>query len=549
MPPLALLLPVALPLVAGGVAVAAGRINDAAGRAAAAIGAWSAAAAILALWLPVRSTLDLSVGTLGFGVALTMRLDAVAVVFGLVILIPVASLLTLQACSWQESAVASIGVAAALLATQAGDVVLTAFAGCTAATLAVIGLGIEDLGAPRPVWAILLAAWLGLAWAGVQLQVTGGTAGYAVVPVSALTWPVFVLIAFAAVAGSGLYPWRGWASRIWSRPTLRAAAVAVATLQPLGLYLLFRAYEMGNGRYPQPVLNIALGAWGVLVALGAASRAQAASTRRQYMSEVLPGIGGFALLFAAVGSSLGLVAALIVLAAAALLVVSLPLLADTSGPPSLLVVAGGAGMPAGLAFGGLVLGLDAAFEAGGAFGLIGLAGVAAWLLAAAAAARSVRLPSGSDYVSSGARPGVAALLAAIALAAGPALGLVFAAGAAAAADVVDATGPAPGTISIVTVSTVLPAVTLLGPLLVFGAAALLIARPMPQLPRLETHQSLFSTDVPPALTRAWALLRSAAVPSQYRSLVNPRALEAAAAGGTPLLWLASLLALCIAVTR
>src|SRR5207302_2882656 len=212
--------------------------------------------------------------------------------------------------------------------------------------------------------------------------------------------------------------------------------------------LLFRAYEMGNGRYPQQWLNVALATWGALVAFGAAARAQSAGTRRDYMAEVLPGLAGFALLFVAVGSPLGLVAALIVVAAAAVLLVSLPLLADAAGPPSLLVVAAGAGMPAGLAFGGLLLGFDAAFEAGGAFGLIGLAGVATWLLSAAAAARSVRLPSGST--SAVAHPRIAAVLAAIALAAGPALGLVFVVGAAAAGDVVETGGPTPGTISIVT---------------------------------------------------------------------------------------------------
>src|SRR5438270_12750930 len=174
MPPLTLLLPVAIPLVAGGVAVIAGRLSDGAGRAAAAAGAWAAAASIIALWVPLRSTLDLSLGGLGFA-ALALRLDAVAVVFALVILIPVAALLTLQACSWQESAVASLGLAAAILAAEAGGVVLTAFADCSAATLAVTALNIEDLDAARPAWAVLLAAWLALAWAGVQLQVTGGT--------------------------------------------------------------------------------------------------------------------------------------------------------------------------------------------------------------------------------------------------------------------------------------------------------------------------------------------------------------------------------------
>jgi hypothetical protein len=44
-------------------------------------------------------------------------------------------------------------------------------------------------------------------------------------------------------------------------------------------------------------------------------------------------------------------------------------------------------------------------------------------------------------------------------------------------------------------------------------------------------------------------LAAAAVPEQYRSIVNPRALEAAVAAGRPLFWLASLAALGFAVTR
>jgi hypothetical protein len=51
------------------------------------------------------------------------------------------------------------------------------------------------------------------------------------------------------------------------------------------------------------------------------------------------------------------------------------------------------------------------------------------------------------------------------------------------------------------------------------------------------------------MARIWDEIRAAAVPEQYRSIVNPRALEAAAAGGRPLLWLSALVALAYAVTR
>jgi len=547
MPPIALALPVALPVAAGALAVVANRLGSGACRAIAAAGVWAGAAAIVGLWAPLRSTLELSLGTLGFGVALGLRLDAVAVVFGLALLIPIAILLTVQPRTWQESAVIALAAGSALLATEASDVVLTAVAGCTAATLVVIALGIEDLDAPRPLWAILIAAWLALAWAGVQLQVTSGTAGYAVVPVSALTAPVFVLIAFAAAVGSGLYPWRGWATRVWSRSSLRSAAISIALLQPLGLYLLFRAYEMGNGRYPQTILNVAVALWGVLVAFGAASRAQSAPTRRDYMAEVLPCLAGFAIVFAAVGSTLGLVAALVILVSESLLVTSMPL-ADRPGPSSLLVTAAGTGMPAGLAFGGLLLGLAAAFEAGGALGLIGLAGVATWLLAAAAAARSIRLPSGAQP-GDDARPRLAALLAALALAAGPALGIVFTVGYSAANEVLPSSGPAPGLMSLATASTVIPAVALLGPLLLVGAIALVIARPTPGAARSEVAPPLFHFPAAALAQRTWSAVRSASVPAQYRSLFNAHALEAAVAAARPVLWLTAVLALCIAVTR
>ena len=480
---------------------------------------------------------------------LGLRIDAVDVAFSLAIAVPIALLLTLQHREWRESAVIALAAASALLTVEAADVVLTSVAGCTAATLVVIALGIEELDAPRPLWAIFIAAWLALAWAGVQLQVTGGTAGYAVVPVAALTAPVFILIAFAAIVGSGLYPWRGWASRVWSRNSLRTAAVAVALLQPLGLYLLFRTYEMSNGRYPEAILNVALALWGVLVAFGAAARAQTAPSRRAYMAEVLPCLWGFAILFAAVGSTVGLVAALIVLASASLLVTSLPLVAGRAGAPALLVSAAGVGMPAGLAFGGLLIGLAAAFEAGGPIGLIGLAGVATWLLAAAAAARSIRLPSGAPGQAPDGRPLVAAGLAVVALAAGPALGAVYATGFSIAELVLPFTGATPALATVATVSTVLPAVVLLGPLLVITAVALALARPIDATPRSELAPPLFSLAAARHLERAWASVRSASVPEQYRSMFNARALEGAVAAGRPVLWLTAVLALCIAVTR
>ena len=551
MPPLALLVPVALPVLGSAVAAVLGRTHAALSRLAAATGAWAAAVAVVVLWLPVRSTQELALGQLGFGSPTGLRVDTMTVLFGLVILVPAAILLTLQPRTWQESTVAALGLAAATLAVEAGGVILTALAGCTVATLVVIQLDVEDVRAARPSWAMLLAAWLALAWAGVILQVTSGTAEYSAVPVSAMSVPLWALLAFAAVFGSGLLPWRGWASRLWSRPALRAAGMAMVTLQPLGIYLLVRAYELGDGRYPQIALNVVLAAWGVLVAFGAAARAQAAATRREYMAEVLPGLGGFALMALAVGSVLGLVGALILTLAAAVIAVCLPLLPERGGPPSLLVAAAAAGVPPSLAFGGRLLGLGAAVEAGGAMGLIGLAGVTTWLLAAAAAARSVSLPAGRGRPSVETFPRVAAVLGGLALAAGPALGIVYVAGVGAASDVM-ATQSSPfgnSVISIVTVSSVIPAVALLGPLLVVAAVAIALARPVPPVARSESHPPLFKLYGSAFAAKVMEQVRAAAVPGEYRSLFNPHALEMAAAGGTPLLWLASLAALAFAVTR
>ena len=52
-----------------------------------------------------------------------------------------------------------------------------------------------------------------------------------------------------------------------------------------------------------------------------------------------------------------------------------------------------------------------------------------------------------------------------------------------------------------------------------------------------------------AFGRLRAAARSATLPEQYRSIVNPRALEKAAAGGKPFFWLAAIVALVYAVNR
>jgi hypothetical protein len=560
MPSLALVAPVALPLVAGAVTAALGLAGLKPGRAIVGAGAWGALLALFVLWVPVRSTQELTLGPLGFGAAFDLRLDGVAFAFGLVILVPSAILLTLQPRSWQEGTVAALGVAAAVLAVEAGGVLLTALAGGTAATLAVVQLDIEDIRAPRPPWGALLAAWLALSWAGGILQVVGGTAVFAAVPVSALTVPVFSLLAVAALMASGLFPWRSWPAQLWSRPSLRAAGMAVATLYPLGFYLLIRAYEMGDGGFPRPVLGVALACLGVLVALGVAVRAQAAATRREYLGEVIPGLGGFALMAITLGTPVGLVAGIVMLATIGVLAACLPLLPDRAGPATLLTVAAAAGVPPGLAFGALVIGLAATFEAGDFMGLIGIAGAAVWILCVLAAARAISLPAGRGHPAIETFPRIAMALAALTLIAGPALPLIVSAFAVPAqADVMPALAGAlgGGLVSVATVQTDLPALTLFAPLLLLGAIVYGITggfgrglrrEPAP-LKSVAARPPLFTIPGAAASRRFLDAVRSATVPEQYRSIVNPRTLEKAAAQGGPVLWLAALVALAYAVNR
>jgi hypothetical protein len=549
MPSFALLAPVLLPLVAAGVVTAFGLGGFNLGPLLVGAGAWAAVVALLIIWLPLRATQELNLGPLGYGANLQLRMDAVAFGFGLMVLLPAALVLTLQPRTWQEATVGLLGVASAMAAIEAGGVVLTALAGGTAATLAVVQLDTEDIRAPRPRWSMLLAAWLALSWAGAILQIRGGTASYSALPVSSLTVPVFSLVAIAGLMASGLVPWRSWPAQVWSRPSLRAAGLVVATLYPLGLYLLVRAYDMGGGRYPHAALNAILATLGVVVALGAAARAQSAATRRDFLCEVIPGIGGFALMSMALGTPLGLVAGLITLAAAAAMTACLALLPDRTGPASLVTVAAAVGLPPGIVFGARILGIESTFEAGDFYGLIGIAGAVTWVLWIVAGARAIGLPGGRGRPINESFPRVAMGIAALTLAAGPALAVLQYVFVRAQADVMPGIPGAlgGGFTSVVTVSTVLPVAALFVPLLII--AVLAYAASNMTVVRTQSRPPLFTVPWAGAVERARSVVVAASVPEQYRSIVNPRALEAAAAAGRPLLWLASLAALGFAVAR
>ena len=550
MPSAVVLAPFVLPLVAAGVIAAFGLAGIDIGRAGSALGAWAAAAALLAVWIPVRSTQELVLGPLGYGSSFDIRLDAVAFAFGLMVALPAAVLLTLQKRTWQEAALSSLCVAAAIAALESGGLVLTSIAGGTAATLAVVLLQIENPRAKRPSWAVLLAGWFALAWLGVIFQVRGGTAVYSAVPVSSVTSAVFALLALSALLASGLFPWRAWPAQLWSRPSLAAAGVTLAALYPLGFYLLVRGYELGDGRYPHPAFNIGLGFIGIVAAFGSAARAQAAATRRRFLGEVVPGFGGFALMSFAIGTPLGLVAGLLMLATAAALVACLGLLPDRAGVAPVVAIAAAAGLPPGIAFGSRVLGIEATFEGGDFLGLVGVAGMATWAFWMVASARAIGLPAGTARHEEERSPVVAMSIAVLTIAAGPALAAIQSGFAnPVAAEVMQSTAASLGTrlSAVVTTSSVLPVLSLFLPLLV--VAVLAYAWIGSGEIHTQARPALLTLPASKLVARSREAILSARVPEQYRSLVNLRELETAANAGRPLLWLASLVALAFAVTR
>ena len=550
MPSAAVLAPVALPLAAAAVIAIFALAGFNLGRITAAAGGWSVVATLLAIWLPVRSSLELTLGQLGYGSAFDLRIDGVTFAFGMMIALPAALLLTLQPRAWQEVVLSMLGLTAAMAAVEAGGVVLTAIAGGTAATIAMVLLDTEDPRARRPSWGLLLAGWLALTWVGVILQVGGGTAVYSAVPVASVTGPIFALAAASAVLASCLFPWRTWPAELWARPSLRAAGVTIATLYPLGFYVLVRAYELGDGRYPHPLFNVLLAVIGIAAAAAAAARAQAAATRREFLGEVIPGFGGFALTAIALGTALGLVAGLILLATASALVACLALLPDRAGIAPLLTIAAAVGLPPGIAFGARAIGIEAAFEAGDFLGLIGVAAAAAWATWMVGGARAIGLPGGRGHPASETFPRVSMLIAALTLISGPALAAIqFGFAAPVAAEVMPSSAGSlgGGLASVVTVSSVLPVVILFVPLLVIGVATYASTGTSPI--RTQARSALFKLPVGSASGRVWAGIRAATVPEQYRSILSVRELEAAAVGASPVLWLAALVALAFAVTR
>jgi hypothetical protein len=341
---------------------------------------------------------------------------------------------------------------------------------------------------------------------------------------------------------------------MWDRPRLYVGSLAVAVLFPIGFYVLVRAYAAGGGRWPSPWLNALLAVLGTLVALAAAVRAQAAPTRRAFLAEAVPGLGGFALLAFALGTPTGISAGVATVLAAAVLSALLPLLPESGeGRAAAVLVVLVAGAPPAATFAARALTVQAGIEAGDGWAFLAVAAAVAWLLTFAGAARALRLPvlgHGAEGGGSAAGAGLAAL---ILLAGGAGLGLV------ASRICVPATAEvmeiAPGVIggdgvAVLTSAGAWAAVALGAPLLLLAALAALASRGAAALAVTgDPPGPLLPAPLGDRLARLRTRLAGVAVPEQYRSLVNPRAIEAAMGRGQPLLWAVLLLALAVAVNR
>ena len=549
MPAAALLLPVALLAAGALLAWTAARTAPGAGRALAALFAWAALGALVLLWAPERNPLDLNAGELGAGIRFVLRLNAVSFAFCLFVLAPVATLLTFQRSP--SPPLAMLATATSLLTLLAGGLILAVLA--WGATFLLVALLVQAGGAAQPAATRFRqqAAWLLLIWAAAALWARGGTDQYAAIPVSALSAPIFGLVALGAVIASGLVPWKPWPALLWEKLPPELAGISIVSLYFTGFYLLVRMYETGDGRLPGSIFNLALAGLGAGCALCAALRAQAAPTRRAYLAEALPMAGGFALLALGLGTALGLAAAIGTLAVASLLAALLPLVNDEAlSAPLILTLAVAVGLPPTAVFGTRLLDLQAAVESNEAGGYLALVAAAAWLIGIAAGARAVRLTPRTQ--AAGGSPVGALLVAALLVAGGAALGALQAAIAIpAAADVITFPGTAlTGTpFATAAASGSWPAVAL-GGLAVLAVMALAVAG------RSRAVPALSGPEPPPLLTPHWELLpdRLGAVadrleiPAEFR-VTGWKRLDQAMTRGSVWLWVALFVLLALLVAR
>jgi hypothetical protein len=197
-----------------------------------------------------------------------------------------------------------------------------------------------------------------------------------------------------------------------------------------------------------------------------------------------------------------------------------------------------------------VLAIEAAFEAGDFLGFIGLAAAAAWAVWVVAGARAIGLPGGRGHPAAETYPLASMVIALLMLIAGPALALLQSGYANPVAVEVmrsQSTALGGGLTSVVTTSSLLPAVTLFTPLLVIAIAVYFATNT--KAIRTQARPALFAVPRVELVQRLRETLRSATVPEEYRSIFNLRELESAAARGNPIVWLVALVALGFAVTR
>lgn len=556
MPAISLLLPPAL-LAAGGLlawSLAVGRRRPV--RVPAGAGAALALAALIAEWASNRTTLEVTGPVLGAGVRADFRLDALTVAFMAMVLVPGTVLLAAQRRTALEAASGCLSLAGCCLALEAANVPLTALAvGGSAVLLTLPHRSGAPAGMPRAFSLWQAVALVMLLWSGATLEAQAGTGAYQAIPVTAFGVASFALLALAGLLLAGLTPWRSWVVDALERG-LSAAPLSVAALPPIGFYLLVRAYDAGGGHYPSSWLNLALAVLGAAVAGAAALRAQAASSRRAFMAELVAANAGFALFAIALGSPLGLAAGITVLLSQALISAACGVSSAGRSWHVLVVVLAALGVPPGVAFGGRLLAIQAGLEGGETFGFLTVTMVLGWVLLVAAGARAWWLPA--DGEPAAARlSGVGAGLAVVALAGGAALGsLESALAIPAAAEViaVPATALAASPSGVITASGAWPSLAFGVPMLLLGGIAVYLGRSRlaeGALPaaRRRTVRPMIASRLAGRLDAGVAGQRSWRLPDEYRTLFDPRALDTTVSAGRPLLWIVVAVGLAYVITR
>lgn len=554
MPP-ALLFAPAVALILGALAGAAlARSGDHRGRLAPALGAWVALAVLAASWIAVRSPQDPGGPQLGLGASLGLRLDALSFEFGCVVLLPSALLLTLQERSAARASWGALAVAGGLLVVETNGLLgAVAWLGVVVTAL-VIDLRLAAPQEPDPLWRWAAAAWVLLLLGATALQASGGTAVWGAIPEAAVRPATVSLVAAGGLALAGIVPWRGWPVQLWRRRLLAGPGLAVAILPAAGLYLVSRALAMGEGRFPAPWISVAVVLLGLLSAVGAVGRAQAAIDRRAFTAELVPLATALAALALGLDTQLGTVAAMAAVLSAGMVVAIAPLVPDRGRAEALLAGAVAVGVPPGLGFGAGLLVAEASLQARELYAVLAFAPAGVLITGLAAAGRAAWLP-GPEPAGVERRPRVTVLLAGLGLLAGIALPALLSYVAIPAADEIAAPASEPltaGLAGIVTASGAWPAFGLGLPLALLAAALAAGSRGAWRAPEHEPAS-------PPAafLPLPWdglgpRLLEAARrfrLPGPYQSLFDPSALERAAEGSRPFLWVAVVLALAFAVTR